>query len=111
MTRGEEIKKASDELFKTGSCSKTYRMGFEVGAMWADNNPKSPWISVDEDLPCNHPELITCESSIYSEVTISVIAVIHGFIIMSRMYKENDKWHWENDEPTYWMLIPEPPKE
>ena len=42
---------------------------------------------------------------------MSVIAVIHNFIIMSRMYKEDDKWYWENDEPTHWMPIPELPKE
>ena len=81
---------------------------FLEGAEFALNNQ---WISVKDDLPCNHPELITCESSIYSEITIPVIAVIHNFIIMSRMYKEDGKWHWENDEPTYWFPVPEPPKE
>ena len=84
---------------------------FQLGLKWADNNPKSPWISVDDDLPCNYPELRTGESSIYSEVTIPVIAVIHNFIIMSRMYKEDGKWYWENDEPTYWFPVPKPPKE
>lgn len=108
MTREEEIdliKMAYDEDLRYDP-----RICFKEGIEWADNHPKSPWISIKDDLPCNHPELITCESNIYSEVTIPVIAVIHGFIIMSRMYKENDEWHWENDEPTYWMLIPEPPK-
>ena len=81
---------------------------FLEGANFALENQ---WISVKDDLPYNHPELITCESSIYSEVTIPVIAVIHNFIIMSKMYKEDDKWYWENDEPTYWFPIPQPPKE
>ena len=31
---------------------------FEAGVIWADKNPKSPWISVKDDLPCNHRELI-----------------------------------------------------
>lgn len=25
---------------------------------WSDNHPKSPWISVADDLPCNHKELL-----------------------------------------------------
>ena len=84
---------------------------FQLGVKWAESHPESPWISVKYDLPCNHSELITCESSIYSEITMPVIVVIHNFIIMSRMYKEDGKWYWENDEPTHWMPIPELPKE
>lgn len=107
MTREEEIKKASDELFNSRPCSKTYRMGFEVGAMWADNNPKSPWISVEDDLPCNHEELLNPDGK---EETSYVVAIIHGYIIMSRMYKLNGKWYWENDEPTHWFPIPKLPE-
>ena len=58
MTREEEIKKALGEQFYSTPCSKTYKMGFEVGAMWADNNPKSSWINVKDDLPCNNPNNI-----------------------------------------------------
>ena len=114
MKRKEEINNAKNIFYKRILEEGSYydpRDCFEEGAEWADANPKSQWISVNDDLPCNHPELITCESSIYSEVTIPVIAVIHNFIIMSRMYKEDGKWYWENDEPTYWFQIPELPKE
>ena len=63
-------------------------------------------------MPCNHDELINLQKpSSNLKVTVDVIAVVHRFIIMSRMYKENDKWHWENDEPTYWIPIPKLPKE
>ena len=96
MTRVEKIKKASDELFKTGSCGKTFRMGFEVGAMWADNNPKSPWISVDEDLPCNHPELI--DNHYDNDITTIVLVCYKGNV------------EWSKGTPCYWMPIPEPPK-
>ena len=34
---------------------------FAEGAQWADENPQSPWISVDDDLPSNHQELIDKE--------------------------------------------------
>ena len=114
MTRDKEIDNAKNAFYERILEDGYYydpRDCFEKGADWADANPKSPWKSVNDDLPCNHPELITCESSVYSEVTTAVVAVIHGFIIMSKMYKEDDKWHWENDEPTHWFPIPDPPKE
>ena len=40
----EEIKKASDELFKSFRCGKTYRMGFETGVMWSDKHLQVPKI-------------------------------------------------------------------
>ena len=40
----EEIKKASDELFKSFRCGKTYRMGFETGVMWSDEHLQVPKI-------------------------------------------------------------------
>ena len=40
----EEIKKASDELFKSSRYGKTYRMGFETGVMWSDEHLQVPII-------------------------------------------------------------------
>ena len=113
MTREqiEQLNELEPYCFETDREEQWFNVGLQEGLKTADANPKSPWISADDDLPCNHPELIIYESSIYSEITIPVIAVIHNFIIMSRMYKEEGKWYWENDEPTYWFPIPEPPKE
>ena len=109
MTREEELQKAAVYF-----CDKTNPQllvgdySFIQGAKWADANPKSLWISVENDLPCNHPELISPDDKRYTEY---VVAMIHGYIILSRMYKLDGKWHWENDKPTYWFPIPEPPKE
>ena len=100
MTLQEKIQKKAEGFGKLAPV-------FLEGAKFALENQ---WINVEEDLPCNHPELI-CESSIYSKITIPIIAEIHNFIIMSKMYKIDDKWYWENNEPTYWMPIPKQPKE
>lgn len=107
MTREEEIKKASGELFNSAPCSKTYKMGFEAGAMWADNNPKSPWISVEDDLPCNHKELIECDIS-----TTLVFVKTKYFVDTDYMRLYMDfTWRWERHRGiTHWMPIPEPPK-
>ena len=114
MTREEaEIRNAIDTTFPIFNTEKgrTYEQalmatGFEVGIKWADNNPKSPWISVEDDLPCNHKELLNPDGK---GETSYVVAIIHGYVIMSRMYKLNGKWYWENDEPTHWFPIPKLP--
>lgn len=115
MTRQEEIRNAIDTIIPIipNRNGRTYEQAlmascFEEGIKWADNNPKSPWINVKEDLPCNHEKLLKTDDKIE---TSYVVAIVHGYVIMSRMYKLNNKWYWENDEPTYWMPIPNLPKE
>lgn len=115
MTREEEIRKAIDTIFPIPASAKgrNYEQslmaaGFQAGAQWADDNPKSPWISVKDDLPCNHKELISPDDK---RDTLHVVAVIRGHIIFSRMRKLEGKWFWENDEPTHWLPIPKSPKE
>ena len=110
MTRQEEINNAKTAFYENMLQEGDYycpRDCFEAGAEWADKNPKSPWISVKDDLPCNHEELITLDE----KRTKYVIAKIHCYTILSRMYKLDGKWHWEKDEPMYWFPIPESPKE
>ena len=81
---------------------------FLEGAKFALENQ---WISVDEDLPCNHKELISSDKSSENlTVTEYVVAAIYGYKVLSRMYELDSKWYWENDEPTHWFPIPEPPK-
>ena len=85
---------------------------FKEGAELTNNNPKTPWISVKHDLPCNHSELISKEkSSKYLKATVYVVTLINGINFLSRMYEFDGKWYWENDEPTHWFAIPDPPKE
>ena len=76
---------------------------FLEGANFALENQ---WISVDEDLPCNHKELICPDDK---RDTSYVVAIIHGHIVFSKMYKLNGKWYWENNEPTHWFPIPKLP--
>ena len=76
---------------------------FLEGAKFALENQ---FISVEDDLPCNHKELLNPDDK---RNTSYVVAIIHGYVIMSRMYKLNGKWYWENDEPTHWFPIPKLP--
>ena len=67
---------------------------------------ENQWISVKDDLPCNHEELLNPDDK---RDTSCVFAIIHGHIVLSRMYKLYGKWHWENNEPTHWFPIPKLP--
>ena len=98
MTLDEKIQKKAEGYGKLAPA-------FLEGADFALNNQ---WISVEEDLPCNHDELFINDDK---KETKTVLSIINGYIMMSRMYKPKHKWHWENDEPTHWMPIPELPKE
>ena len=123
MTRKEEIKCASKDyinylLDKQEYHNENYteydiQQAFEKGAQWADNNHKSPWISVKADLPCNHEELITTEGY-YKKETINVITIDKYGIIEDKymVLYDNGEWCWKYGmTPLYWMPIPKLPKE
>ena len=120
MTRDEEIWDAINNLQigvyneNNSSDNDEYdgsdiQDAFYLGARWADENTKSLWISIKDDLPCNHEELLIKNK----KETKTTLVIVNGRIMMGRMYKKR-KWHWENVtgiEPTHWMLLPELPKE
>ena len=112
MTREEEISNAVDTIFPipTSEKGRKYEQalmatGFEAGVKWADEHPKSPWISVDEDLPCYHEELM------HNEVfTKKVIVLLNdGRIRETDMFY--DKWCEYRKKITHWKPFIEPPKE
>ena len=109
MTREEQIAIASCAYGSRGSS-----IDFTVGAKWADSHPKSPWISVDEDLPCNHSDLVLTYNNIsFSTKRVLVMTDIHT-LFLCEMKKDNDRgWIWNystKDKIVYWFPIPEPPK-
>lgn len=82
--------------------------GFIAGAKWADTNPKSFWISVKDDLPCNHEELLNAK---YETKKVFILKP-GGFPDIDYMLKFNGKWIWfTNKNPKFWMPIPKSPKE
>ena len=113
----EAAKRFEKSLYDSDVASLTRSdMGFAYmsGIRWADANPKNPWISVDDDLPCNHEELITTNGR-YEKNTIYVITIDkYGIIESNYMVLYDDgKWEWKYSlpAPCYWMLIPKLPKE
>ena len=104
MTREEQIEITSLAYGCVGS-----GIDFEAGAKWADANPKSPWISVKDDLPCNHKEMIKVVVEDADTYTDCVLAMTDkGTMTIAYMYKfDSWSWHWnETDRITHWMAIP-----
>ena len=122
MSRQEEIRNAIDMIFPIPPSEKGRKYeqalmatGFEAGVRWADKHPNSPWISVDEDLPCNHSDLVLTYNNIpFSTKRVLVMTDIHT-LFLCEMKKDDDRgWIWNystKDKITHWMPIPELPKE
>ena len=122
MTREEEIRNAVDTIFPIPPSEKGRKYeqalmatGFESGIKWADEHPKSPWISVDEDLPCNHSDLVLTYNKIpFSTKRVLVMTDIHTLFLCEMKEDDDRGWIWNystKDKIIHWMPIPELPKE
>ena len=102
MTVQEKIKKEAEGY-------GTLAPAFIEGAKFALSNQ---WISINDDLPYNHNELIYGTEVSEGTETVEVIAINeYGDIWSDYMVYENNKWRWNDFEPDYWMIAPKLPKE
>ena len=104
MTRENEISIASCAYGSKGSS-----IDFEAGAKWADANPKNLWISVDDDLPCYHENMIALVDTLGKYTYDVLVRFDYGGISLANMncrgYKQN--WRWsERGIITHWMPVP-----
>ena len=120
MTREEEISNAVDTIFPIPPSEKGRKYeqalmatGFEAGVKWADEHHKSPWISVEDDLPCNHGELMEpiCQLDnrlIYETKRVFVHCSNNSFDT-AHMINFYNRWKWypEDIEVKHWMPIPD----
>jgi hypothetical protein len=119
MTREEQIAAAFDDYSDARKlCTfgdfeyDDIQVAFEEGAEWADNHPKSTWISVRGDLPCNDDSMI-CEvcKGIEYETNRVLVLLIDGTIEISYMFRLTPHaWHWNTYKVTHWFPLPELPK-
>lgn len=117
MTREEQINK---EAYRQEGLVDMDVESFIAGAKWADKNPKFTWISVDEDLPCKHSQLL--ENVNYTQSVLVVLSWnddptkkhIETAYMCNKIGSFDVNWYWENRahyHVTHWMLLPELPKE
>ena len=111
MTR-EEIEALNENepnCFETDREEQWFNVGLINGLNAADANPKSPWISVDDDLPCNHEDMIVLMGSLGKDTYNVLVRFDYGGISFAYMYCNGYKqnWHWsESGIITHWMAIP-----
>lgn len=129
MTREEEIKIAAKErsdwhqtieeilnnhnsqLYLYDRIYNSEIESFKAGVKWADEYPQSPWISVKDDLPCNHKDLVYHNERCTVEV---LVRDKHGNVYTNVMRKGADNiWFFAREQYNiveFWMRIPELPK-
>ena len=101
MTLQDKIKKKAEGFGKLAPV-------FLEGAEFALNNQ---WISVDEDLPCNHEELII-DNPLHKRTKSVVCNKPCGIRVDQMVYDmELNGWYWTGETPTHWFPAPELPKE
>lgn len=74
----------------------------------ADYALNNQWISVDDDLPCNHEELMSKDILFSHKETVRVLILqSDGDVETDFMvnYKGEWKW-WSNRRHTHWFSIP-----
>ena len=119
MTRQEQIKQAVesnlDVSFYTPQDGELLKETFYIGAKWADENPQSPWISVKDDLPCNHNDLVLTYNDIpFSTKRVLVMTDIHTLFLCEMKKDDDHGWIWNyltKDKINHWFPIPELAKE
>ena len=103
MTLQERIQKKSEGYGQLAPV-------FLEGAKFAMNNQ---WISVDDDLPCNHEEFIVVNDGDIITKSVYTFSDFFGFTT-NYMEKRVSEWCWFlsfKGSITHWFSIPELPKE
>ena len=84
---------------------------FLEGAEFALNNQ---WISVKDDLPCNHDSLLISYLPYSNTLTKPVLTLVDdgSYQVCEMFINGEGKWEWSyNGTVICWFPIPEPPKE
>lgn len=102
MTREEQIKTEAKKYYSDDIIAYD---AFLHGIEFAEK--LSPWISVEDDLPCNHEELV------HSDYTDRVLVLSrNGYSEVAFMCTIEDVWEWNTlITVLYWMPIHKLPKE
>ena len=85
---------------------------------------ESPWISVKDDLPCNHEDLLIRDNKGYPQTKRVIVRYIEETLSGEKKYVRHVcckmspwdgtgkfRWHMGDECITHWMRIPELPKE
>ena len=104
MTLQEKIQKKAKWY---GKLSPVFLEGAEYALV-------NQWISVEDDLPCNHIDLVLTYNDIpFSTKRVLVMTDIYTLFLCDMKKDNNREWIWNcstKDKITHWFPIPELPK-
>lgn len=110
----EQLNDIEPYCFETDREEQWFNIGLQYGLDVADSDPISPWISVEDDLPCNHEELV--ERKRWSKPVLAVLAWNENpserHIEICDMFAVNINWYWRiggHHHVVYWMPLPKMP--
>ena len=112
MLREREIDAAASKYVEDNSVGGAVRISdhkdsFIEDAEWADTYPMTPWIDVEDDLPCNHEEMYHMSESLIC--TDRVLTLVDNVpVIMCMVFNDKTEgWDWSKPlNVRYWMKIP-----
>ena len=100
----EALSEIEPNCFETDREEQWFNVGLQYGLDVADANPKSPWISVEDDLPCNHREYVDLKYNSYT--CQMLVRCKNGIYSVERMVMIFGRWRWaESNDITHWMPI------
>lgn len=108
----EVLNDVEPNCFETDREEQWFNVGLQYGLDVADANPKSTWISVEDDLPCNHEDMYQMSGSLL--YTDDVLVLAGNMVLVSRrlvtcmMFDDSTgKWKWNTPfHVKHWMRIP-----
>ena len=125
MTRKEEIELALSKYIEEHGYHGDYiaeverDIAFKSGAEWADEHPKSQWISVKDDLPCNHEDMLEDDNHTkkvlvvlaWNEDSTKIHIDISDMCNIIGSYNVNFYWRCNSFYTvTHWKKLPNLPK-
>ena len=107
----EQLNDIEPYCFETDREEQWFNVGLQYGLDVADSDPISPWISVEDDLPCNHSDLVLTYNGIpFSTKRVLVMTDIHTLFLCEMKKDDDHGWIWNyltKDKITHWFPIPE----
>ena len=104
MTREEQIKTEAKKYYSEDiKCYDAFLHGVEFA------EKLSTWISVEEDLPYKHKELLYENPEfLHKSTKLVLIRIKEDIYNVAFMYNAGNGWYWdfELDKITHWMPIP-----
>ena len=116
MTTEREQRMMDAALFLADASTEALNKGIVVssffsGVRWADKNPESPWVHVDERMPNDSLPRLTNEDKTRGRIKVFV-RLKNGNMMKAYFIRvSNSKWYFNvplnmRNEITHWMPVP-----